>query len=563
VKVVTISVSEPGRRVAERLPYEHVHGEPAATLARRWGEAEAFVLVLALGAAVRLIAPLLTDKATDPAVVCVDDSGAHAIAVCGGHGAGANALAIEVASIIGAEPVVTTATDRLGVPALDQLPGLRAEGDIAGVTTAMLAGQTISLDRSLDWPLPATLRSAISDDAAGTPRVVLSDRSIDLRPGLVALRPPSLVVGVGTTSDATAKDTVAAVESALESHGLSALSVDCVATVDRRADHPAVLAVAQRYGATLRAFPSEALATVEVPHPSAVVAEAVGTSSVAEAAALCAAGPGATLRVEKTVAGRVTVAVAGRAHPRGALTIVGLGPGGAGQRTPEATAAVRHAEVVVGLDAYVEQCADLLTPAQDVRALPIGAELERARIALDLAATGRRVALVCSGDAGVYAMASPTLELAGQPEDAARYSGIEISIVAGVTAGLAAAALVGAPLGHDFVTISLSDLLTPWEIIERRVRAAAECDLVVVLYNPRSRTRHWQIDKVRATLLEHRGPRTPVGVVTDAGRPGQRACVTTLGELDTDAVNMTTCVIVGSTTTRVLGGRMVTPRGYR
>ncbi|MGH9046233.1 MAG: precorrin-3B C(17)-methyltransferase, partial [Acidimicrobiales bacterium] len=340
--------------------------------------------------------------------------------------------------------------------------------------------------------------------------------------------------------------------------------VAVVATIDRRADHRGLAAVAERWGIDVRAFGADQLDAIDVPTPSAVVAQAVGTRSVAEAAALAAAGPEATLVVPKVVAGKVTVAVARRARPSGSLSIVGLGPGSVAQRTPQATGVVRHADVVVGLGSYVDQCADLLTPSQDVRRFPIGAEVERVRVALDLAADGCRVALVCSGDAGVYAMASPAFELTahGSP-GAERYVGIEIVVVPGVTAGLAAAALLGAPLGHDFLTVSLSDLLTPWELIEARVRAAAETDLVLVVYNPRSSKRTWQIEKTRSLLLEHRPASTPVGVVSDAGRPEERIVVTTLGELDCNEVNMTTCVVIGSSTTRVVRGRMVTPRGYR
>jgi cobalt-precorrin 5A hydrolase/precorrin-3B C17-methyltransferase len=245
------------------------------------------------------------------------------------------------------------------------------------------------------------------------------------------------------------------------------------------------------------------------------------------------------------------VAIARRAGPAGSLQIVGLGPGASTQRTPQASTAVRQAEVVVGLDAYIEQSSDLLGPSQEVRRFPIGAEVERARVALDLAADGRRVALVCSGDAGVYAMASPTFELL-EEDRGRRYGDVEVSVVPGVTASLAAAALLGAPLGHDFLTVSLSDLLTPWDLIEARLQAAAETDLVVVIYNPRSRARTWQLE----------GADTPVGIVGDAARDGQRVVVTTLGQLDCTAVNMTTCVVIGSSTTRVEGGRMVTPRGY-
>jgi cobalt-precorrin 5A hydrolase/precorrin-3B C17-methyltransferase len=167
------------------------------------------------------------------------------------------------------------------------------------------------------------------------------------------------------------------------------------------------------------------------------------------------------------------------------------------------------------------------------------------------------VALVCSGDAGVYAMASLALEVAGDA-----VADIDVDIVPGVTAALAAAALLGAPIGHDHVLISLSDLLTPWAAIEARLRAAAAADLVVALYNPRSRARAWQFDAARTVLLERRAPDTPVGVVTDAARPGQSVQVTTLARVDAHDVGMATCVIVGSSTTRVVGGRMVTPRGY-
>ena len=564
MKVVTISVTESGRRLAERLPYEHAHGEPAPTLSARWRDTDAFVMVLALGATVRLVSPLLVDKETDPAVVCVDDSGTFAISVCGGHAGGGNALAHEVARLLGAQPVVTTATDRLDVPALDQLPGFRVEGDLARVTSALLDGKLLEVENDVQWPLPAPLTERLDRlETSGEPaeRIVVSDRELSATTtggAVVALRPPSLVIGIGTTTDATGPDACDTGAAALSDAGLSVLSLAELATIDRRADHPAIDAVAERWGLTVHTFDAGTLDVIDVPTPSDVVAQAVGTHSVAEAAALAAAGPGAELVVAKTIGSRVTVAVARRAGPRGSLSIVGLGPGSLDHRTPEATRAVRHAEVVVGLESYVDQCGDLLTPAHDVRRFPIGAEIERVRLALDLAAEGRRVALVCSGDAGVYAMASPALELAGSDP----YRDIEISVVPGVTAGLAAAALLGAPLGHDHLVVSLSDLLTPWELIEARVRAAAENDLVLVVYNPRSLTRTWQIEKTRSLLLEHRSAETPVGVVTDAARPEQRVVLTTLGGLDCDAVNMTTCLVIGSSTTRVVAGRMVTPRGY-
>jgi cobalt-precorrin 5A hydrolase / precorrin-3B C17-methyltransferase len=566
VKVVTISVTEPGRAVAERLPYAHRHGEPAANLSQLWSEVDGFVLVLALGAAVRLIGPQLSGKDSDPAVVCVDDAGRFAISVVGGHASGANQLAETVAGLLGAEAVITTATDRLGLPALDQLEGLRAEGNIAAVTSALLRGAEVRLESDLAWPLPPALLHLL-DSSSTNPvaRVVVSDRVAPAGSGpepTVVLRPRSLIAGIGTTTDATETDVVEALEVALERGGLSPAALSALATIDRRTEHPAIVAAAEHLGLTVVDFSAAELDRITVPTPSEVVRQAVGTASVAEAAALGAAGTGATLVVPKLVRGRVTVALARRCSPAGSLSIVGLGPGAPEHRTPAAEQAVRHAQVVVGFSSYVEQCADLLHPAQEIYRFDIGTELERARFALERAAQGQRVAVVCSGDAGIYAMASPVLELTetfadqGDPIP-------PITVVPGITAATGAASLLGAPLAHDHLVVSLSDLLTPWDLIADRVRAAAQTDLVLVVYNPRSARRRWQIEAARRILLEHRDAGTPVGIVTDAARPAQQVTLSTLGELDTSSVNMTTCLVIGSSQTRVVGGRMVTPRGYR
>lgn len=542
MKVLSVSVTSAGAALAGRLPYEHVAGRAGKVIPARWAEVDAFVLFLATGAAVRIVAPLLSDKATDPAVVCVDEAGRFAVALCGGHAGGANALARTVAAALGATPVVTTATDAAGVPALDQVPGFTATGDVAGVTTAMLDGRRPIVEAELPWPAPLST-------GAGPERVVITDRAVPPAPGVVALHPPSLVAGVGASSNAAADAAAVLLDTALA--GLARESLAEVATIDRRAGDPVVTSL----GLPVRAFTAEALAAVEVPTPSEVVRAAVGTASVAEAAALLAAGPGAELVVAKLAGREATVAIARRRGPRGHLAVVGLGPGNVAHRTPAAEAAVRRAEVVIGYGPYVDACADLLTAAQEVVRSPIGDETVRAKQAVTEAGAGRRVALVCSGDAGVYAMASLTLEVSGD-------AGVDVEVVPGVTAALASSALLGAPLGHDHVIISLSDLLTPWSAIEARLRAAAEADLVVALYNPRSRGRTWQFDAACDILRAHRPAGTPVGVVTDASRPAQSVQLTTLEAVDAGAVGMTTCVIVGSSTTRVIGGRMVTPRGY-
>ena len=547
MRVVSVSVTEAGRALASRLPYEHVHGRATDVVPNRWAEVDAFVLFLATGAAVRIAAPLLADKVTDPAIVCVDEAGRFAVALCGGHSGGANALARTVASTLGAVPVVTTASDAAAAPSLDQLPGFTAAGDLAGVTRAMLDGASPIVDNPLRWPLPRVLPPA----GTGPGTIVVTDRAVPAAPGVAVLHPPSLVAGIGASTGAPASAAVDLLQTVLAEAGLARASVAEVATIDRRAADPAVVA----FALPVRSFTAEALAAVDVPSPSAVVRAAVGTPSVAEAAALLAAGPGAAIVVTKQAGRHATVAIARRRGPLGHLSVVGLGPGDPRHRTPAAATAVRGAELVIGYGPYVDACADLLGPSQEVVRSPIGEEAVRAKQAVAEAEAGRRVALVCSGDAGVYAMASLAVEVVGD-------SGVAVEIRPGVTAALAAAALLGAPLGHDHAVISLSDLLTPWPVIETRLRAAADADLVVALYNPRSRGRAWQLGAALAILAERRSPSTPVGIVTDATRPAQVVQVTTLAGLDQDVVGMTTCVIVGSSTTRVVGGRMVTPRGY-
>ena len=518
-------------------------------------ECDQLVVFLATGATVRLLAPLLRDKASDPGVVTVDEAHRHAVALLGGHGGGANDLAAAVSAELGSTPVVTTATDAVALSALDGLP-YPAEGPVAAVTRALLDGEPVLLRAAPAWPLPAlpTRTWPESGEDPGHPAVWVTDRVEPPREATVFVRPPSLVVGVGASRGVTAEEVLGLVRGALREAGLAESSVTALATVDAKASEAGLVEAADRLGVELLTFPAPDLAAIPVPNPSAAPLEAVGTPSVAEAAALLAAGRDAELAVPKRKSAMATAAVA-RRRPRGRLAVVGLGPGARDLLTPRAAAELRRAAVVVGLDQYVAQIRDLLRPGTRVLESGLGAEEERARTAVAEARAGHAVALIGSGDAGVYAMASPALAEAADD--------IDVVGVPGVTAALAAAALLGAPLGHDHVSISLSDLHTPWEVIERRVRAAAESDLVVTFYNPRSRGRDWQLPKALAILAEHRAPHTPVGVVHAASRPDERAEVTTLAALDVTTVDMVTVVTVGNTATRTVAGRMVTPRGYR
>ena len=240
----------------------------------------------------------------------------------------------------------------------------------------------------------------------------------------------------------------------------------------------------------------------------------------------------------------------------GKLFVVGIGPGGPDGMTIAARRALEAADIVVGYTKYVELALAAVPDAAHL-ATPMMHEVDRCRLALSRAQSGEAVALVCSGDAGVYGMASPVLELA---ED---YPDVDVEVIAGATAAQSGSAVLGAPLAHDFAVVSLSDLLTPWELIEKRLRAAAAADFVICLYNPASHGRPEHLARACAILMDEKPASTPAGWVRNAGRDGETYGVTTLGELPKAPIDMFCTVIIGNSATRELGGRLVTPRGYK
>ena len=577
------------RRVAAALSGAAVHG-PAALegaadiayerlgvhLAALFRTGTPIVGICAAGILIRLLAPHLADKGIEPPVLAVSEDGRSVVPLLGGHH-GANRLARVVAAALGVHAAITTAGESALGFALDAPPTgwrLAPGARVKAVTAALLAGERVRLATEAASDAWLTAGGApFADDGRLTLRITDQREAR----GDVVLHPAVLALGIGCERGCAPAELVDLAERTLRAAGLAPASVACVTSLDLKAGEPAVLAVAEALGVPARFFDAAALEreTPRLAAPSEAVFRAVGCHGVAEAAALACAGADGMLAVPKTRSARGTCAVArapevieprrcGRG--RGRITVVGIGPGAAAWRTPGADAAIAGATDLVGYGLYL----DLLGPLQPAGARhphPIGAEEERARAALALAAAGRRVALVSSGDAGVYGMASLLFELLDGEEAARRRHDVEIVVEPGISALQAAAARAGAPLGHDFCAISLSDLLTPWPVIERRLQAAAAADFVVALYNPASRQRRSRLAEALAILAAHRPPECPAVIARNLGRGGERVVLATLESLDADAVDMLTVIVVGSSQTRRVerGGRawLYTPRGYR
>lgn len=560
--VAQITNSQAARRHADaidkalRITSLRYDGPAARGLAAAWHHSDLIISHLALGATTRIIAPLLRDKTADPGVVVVDEAGRFAVPLVGGHAGGANALARRIGEALDATPVLTTATDSLGVPALDQL-GWPYRGDVAGVTRAILDGRAVRVVRDQPWPLPPLPDNVAEDAADAVAQIVITDHlpAAETELPTVVLHPGSLVVGMGCNAGTSVDHLRELLHRTLREAGLTADSVSALVSHDVKAGELGLVKLAHELGVPYLTYDSEELSRHEVPTPSAVVAAAVGSPSVSEAAVLAR---GAELLVPKQKSSDATCAL-GRIRPRGKLSVVGLGPGSRDLLTPRAIRAIREATFVAGYAPYVRQIRDLIRPGTTVLATKMGTEQERTAAAIGTARKGQRVAFVCGGDPAIYAMASPTLEMGTD--------GIDVEVVPGVTAELAASAILGAPLGHDHATISLSDLHTDWELIIRRVTAAAEGDFVVALYNPRSRTRVHHLPHALEIFARHRPPTTPVALVAHADRKQQRVRISTLEEFQPEWVDMNTIVIVGSSTTKFVSsgdGRqlMVTPRDY-
>ena len=567
----------PGARLhglAGRVEGDYVFADTTAHLRALFAAGLPIVGICAAGILIRAVAPLLADKRLEPPVVAVASDGTSVVPLLGGHH-GANALARRIAKALEVSPALTTAGDlKLGL-ALDEPPaGWRlANPAIAkSVTAALLAEEPVALEiesGDADW----LAGLAVTPEAELTIRV--TDRAVATHDRELLFHPPTLALGVGCERGTPAEILIALARDTLAAEALAPESVACVVSIDLKADEAAVHALAADLGVPARFFTAAELEAEasRLETPSDIVFAETGCHGVAEGAALAAGGPDAELILPKVKGNRATLAVARAPHPidpsavgqaRGRLFVVGIGPGNAEWRSPQASAAIAQCDDLVGYGLYLDLLGGL-AGGKCRHESGLGAEEARARMALELAAEGKAVSLVCSGDPGIYALATLVFELLDR-EKRADWNRVDITVVPGISALQAAAARAGAPVNHDFCTISLSDLLTPWDTIEARLRAAAAGDFVVCFYNPVSQRRRDQLSRARDILLSARPPSTPVILARQLGRPGESVDIIALADLDPERVDMLTMVVVGTSETRsfVAGQHRwtYTPRGY-
>ena len=563
----------------EETPQSLVVGPASEVLSRNWQPNGVLLIVGAIGAVTRLIAPLLIGKDKAPAVIVLDAHGKHVVPLLGGHQAGAEQLAMELAAELGGHAVLTgdaNSQNRLALDSFGEGWGWRRSGSRDNWNQLMLTqaqgGKLLLLQHSgaTFWQTTAAAQD-VFDANANADQARPAQLTIGPQSSMsCSWHPASLWIGIGCERDTSLSLLERAVAAALAEAGLAPEAVAGLASIDRKADETALLALAQAKDWPVRFFNADALAEVDLPTPSAVVAKAMGTSSVAEAAALLAASNKGTLLLTKQIHhaqnaehGATTIAISEANQPfapqRGELHLIGSGPGDLAFLNHDARAALARRAIWVGYDLYLYLLEPLRRPDQARLDGQLTLERERCLQALELAQQGARVALISSGDSGIYGMAGLALELwlTQPPSDRPQFQ-----VHPGLSALQLAAAKVGAPLMHDFCSVSLSDRLTPWSKIETRLKSAASGDFVVAHYNPRSQERDWQLTRALELLLEHRAPSTPVVVARQLGRAQEDIQLHTLQTMPVKEVDMLTIVLIGNSSSRLQDNHVVTPRGY-
>jgi cobalt-precorrin 5A hydrolase / precorrin-3B C17-methyltransferase len=552
------------------VKYDKVTSHLAALHAER----RIIIGLCASGILIRSLGPYLSDKGSEMPVIAVAEDGSAVVPLLGGHNSG-NLWANHIAEFTKGFAAITTASDvRFGASLDEPKHGytLGNPKDMKTATAALLSGARLAFrhqGESQDPELPVDLQNISFE--TWTPSfdgvtIEVTEKDVKGGPHHLVYHPETLAVGIGCERGTDPEEVRKLIKKTFAEHNLSRYARAVFASIDLKEDEAAITDLYNVIYFTAEELNAQ---SAKLQNPSEIVRAEVGTPSVAEASALAAAGPGSELIVPKAKSKHATIAIARASSPlkypygkyRGQVSVVGIGPGSRMTRSPMVNAELALATEWVGYDLYLDLIKDAHVGQTEHR-FPLGDEEARCRHAIELAKQGKRVALVCSGDAAIYAMAALVYEIIDLEP-----CRIAVEVHPGISAFQAASARAGAMIGHDFCCISLSDLLTPWEVIEKRIKAAAEGDFVISLYNPRSLKRRDQLERAFAILKNHRPPETPVVIASNLGRPTEKTKIVNFADFNPDEVDMLTLVMVGSSQSKSFirgDGKTYayTPRGY-
>ncbi len=557
------------------------YSTPLDFLKDYWESNNKLIFIGSICAVVRLISPFISSKENDPAVLVLDANSSYVTCLLGGHISGGDQITIELASDLGGQAVLTgdsKVKERIPLDCFGDLWGWKRGGDVEGWRKLMIdqsrERKTI-IFQSTGLKLWQGLKSCSNYIFKDKNDDDLSSNNIDLYIGpkvgnTCSWHPPTIWIGIGCERNTNKEIILRAIKDSFSRNGVSTLSIAGFASIDKKIDEVGLLEVTKENDWPIIFYSQSDLAKVNVPNASQVVMDEMGTASVAEAAAILSSGKGGNLIQEKQIfrsneneSGAVTIALAESkiafSPQKGELHLVGSGPGQVEMLTYDSRFALSKCVIWIGYGSYLNYLESIRGNHQVRIDSQLTFEKDRCREALSLAKQGARVALVSSGDSGIYGMAGLALELWLNQEDDSRPF---LQIHPGISSFQMAASKVGAPFMHDFCSISLSDLLTPWETIEERIKCAAKGDFVLAIFNPRSIKRDWQLNKAIEILLQFRKPSTPVAVARQLARSEESIELYNLESLPIDKVDMLTILVIGNSQSIIKNDKFLTPRGY-
>lgn len=521
------------------------------TLKELFSQGTPIIGICAAGILIRTLAPLLSNKWQEPPVLAIAEDGSAVVPLLGGL-QGVNHLARQISAGLNVAPAITTTGEiRFQTTLLSPPTGyhLANPDDAKTFISDLLAGESLKILGNAPW----LTQSKLPISPEGNLTILITEQLNTPPKNCLIYHPTTIALSFLPDSQTTTESAINQLQQLLTQNQLSPKSLSAIFTLDTDVSHPAVAEISQLFNLPIRFFTK---AEIQDKTTSSLALKAAGkdTELIAKSANFALAISELPIDINNT------------GHQRGHLAIIGTGPGAAKWMSPEVKDILKTATDWIGYKTYLD-LAEPLRTNQTRHESDNREELERAKHALNLAATGKKVAVISSGDPGIFAMASAVFEVL-ERENNSQWDTLEIQVCPGISAMQAAASLSGAPLGHDFCAISLSDILKPWSIIEQRIAAAAAADFVIAFYNPISKERRWQLAKAKEILLQYRSPQTPIILAKNCGRVGQTVKISTLQEFIPETADMRTIILIGSSLTKIMPrphGRLwvYTPRRYQ